>query len=348
MDTEITLIIEKSYGFQIQDYVQKKDIVIFSIKNPKQPLNTNSNSFILKPLTFSKEKALFMYSMQKHLTLNNFCNTDRIIETLDNNIYIEIDNNKYICCAYPNGHQCSGDNIDEVIKSTKALAQMHNASIGFTPQKAVETIGIIENTENFESYIKYDIGGLQILFEHRTKELMRFKKQALKSKNLFDYEYLSIADKYHQIAQDTCKSLSKSCYFDLCEKYKKDGAICHKDYNSHNIFIDNDKIYITNFSDATIDIPILDLYNLIKHRMKKNNWDYSDALLILKEYDKYRSISKKEIELIKILFTFPQKLWRIVNKYYNSRRSWCEKSSILKLNDIKKERDKIEALIKIL
>ena len=67
---------------------------------------------------------------------------------------------------------------------------------------------------------------------------------------------------------------------------------------------------------------------------------------IINEYSKIRNISGDELNIIKIMLAFPQKLWRIANKYYNSRRAWCEKSCLLKLSEIKKESEKIENFLK--
>ena len=49
---------------------------------------------------------------------------------------------------------------------------------------------------------------------------------------------------------------------------------------------------------------------------------------------------------MRIVLGFPQKLWRIVNKYYNTRRSWCEKSCLMKLSEIESENDIINKFIK--
>ena len=103
---------------------------------------------------------------------------------------------------------------------------------------------------------------------------------------------------------------------------------------------------IINFDCAAIDLPLLDLTNLIKRRMRKCGWRLADAHTILNSYCRNRPLSAGEIEIIKIILNFPQKLWRIVNKYYNSRRSWCEKSCLMKLSEIKKERTQMNEFIK--
>ena len=37
---------------------------------------------------------------------------------------------------------------------------------------------------------------------------------------------------------------------------------------------------------------------------------------------------------MKLMLAFPQKFWRVVNRYYNSRRSWSERSYVTKLQEV--------------
>jgi spore coat protein I len=80
--------------------------------------------------------------------------------------------------------------------------------------------------------------------------------------------------------------------------------------------------------------------------MKKCGWHVSEAYEILEEYSQLRELSKYEIEIMRIILAFPQKLWRIVNKYYNTRRSWCEKSCLIKLAEIESENEIIDKFLK--
>lgn len=337
MDTEHIFSIDKAYGFSSQGHIQTRDGLVFSTQN---------NTYILKMLNENETKKLFTYSVQEHLFSNGFLYTDKILLTEDGHLTIHLNDKKYYCTFYPKGNLCNIENIEEVKIATAILAKMHNSSVGFTPQKAIDIVSNVNGNEDFNSFIKFDSGNLVTLFKHRSDELLRFKKSASKSKGMFDYEYISVADYFYKISQNACNALTESSYHSQCEMYSKCGAICHKNYTSHNVILNTQNNSIINFDNASIDLPLLDLYNILKQRMKKCGWNSTDAYEIINEYDKYRNISKKDIEIIKILFDFPQKMWRIVNKYYNSRKSWCEKSCLVKLEDVKNERKKIEAFLK--
>jgi spore coat protein I len=68
--------------------------------------------------------------------------------------------------------------------------------------------------------------------------------------------------------------------------------------------------------------------------MRKCNWAVRESKIILDKYCSIENISKDEFVILKIILQFPQKFWRVANKYYNSKRSWTEKSYISKLEEV--------------
>ena len=363
METENIHIIDEAYGFKSGCYTQTREGIVFSVK-----CATGSESYILKPCLETADRKIFTYAIHSHLNQNGFFNTDRILKTSGDSIFIQLCDRMYTCSRLPQGRQCCMENESDIKNSAALLAQMHIASTGFTSTRAAEIIDTILTEKEASCYVKNELGSILPLYEHRSKELARFKRLASRGKDRFDYEYLSIAEYYCNLAAEMCKELEQSQYTTLSGIYSERGVICHKDYTSHNIVFPPNassdlrgKISSTrgehdaqscaaggmiNYDCAASDLPLFDITNLIKRRMRKCGWRATDADTILNNYCKYKPLSKDEIEIIKIVLRFPQKLWRIVNKYYNSRRSWCEKSCLLKLSEIKKERVQIDEFIK--
>lgn len=362
MDTENIHIIDEAYGFKSGCYAQTREGILFSVK-----CASHSESYILKPCIESADRKIFTYAIHAHLNGNGFQNTDRILKTSGGGILLELCGRMYTCSRLPQGRQCCVENDPDLKSAAALLAAMHNASLGFTAARAAEIIDTISPEKEATCYVKNELGSLLPLYEHRSSELCRFKRLASRSRGRFDYEYLSIADYYCGVAADMCTALAESQYAALSKACAERGAICHRDYASHNIVFFPNALGlreknpgtpadleqqtccaggIMNFDCAVIDLPLFDITNLIKRRMRKCGWRSADADAILNSYCKIRQLSESEIEIIKIILTFPQKLWRIVNKYYNSRRSWCEKSCLLKLSEIKKERAQIDEFIK--
>lgn len=353
MDTENIHIIDEAYGFKSGCYLQTREGIIFSV-----PSASRSESYILKPCLEPADRKFFTYAVHTHLNENGFSNTDRILKTSAGGIFIELCGRMYTCSRLPQGRQCCVECESDLKNAAALLAAMHNASTGFTSARAVKIIDSVLPQKDASGYVRNELGGILPLYEHRSRELARFKRLASRSRGRFDYEYLSIADYYCGIAEEMCKALADSEYAALSQAYSERGAICHRDYASHNIVLcaaanepcekasEGGAGGIINFDCAAIDLPLLDLTNLMKRRMRKCGWRPADAHTILNSYCRSRPLSAGEIEIIKIVLNFPQKLWRIVNKYYNSRRSWCEKSCLMKLSEIKKERAQMNEFIK--
>ena len=358
MDTENIHIIDEAYHFKSGCYNQTREGIVFSVKTASR-----SDFYILKPCFEMPERKLFTYAVQFHLNQNGFTNTDSILKTSDDSIFIELCGRNYTCSRLLQGRQCSVENDADLANSARLLAAMHNASAGFNSSRAANIMGSISLGKDFNEHIKNDLGATLPLYEHRKSELCRFKRLASRSRGRFDYEYLSVADYYCDVAEEMCRALAESKYTALSQIYSTQGAICHKEYTSHNIvFFPNPQDLrekpisggselqcaggIINFDCAAIDLPLFDITNLIKRRMRKCGWQASDVHIIIDNYCKIRPLSQDEIEIIKIILNFPQKLWRIVNKYYNSRRSWCEKSCLLKLSEIKRERAQIDEFLR--
>ncbi len=348
MDIENIHIIDEAYGFRSACHTQTREGIVFTVKS--QP---HAGLYLLRPCSESAERKYFTYAIHSHLNKNGFENTDRILKTSCGGIFMELCGRTYTCSQIPQGRQCAVENDADLQKCALLLSAMHRASLGFTPAHAAELIQEIAPDAEAERCVRNDLGCVTALYQHRASELCRFKRLASRSRGRFDYEYLSIAEYYCRLAGDTCDALAASSYGTLAEACAAQGAICHKDYTSHNIIFSENAAAdpaksggIINFDGAAIDLPLLDLTNLIKRRMRKCGWRPADANTILENYCKIRPLSADETELIKIVLRFPQKLWRIVNKYYNSRRSWCEKSCLLKLGEIKKEQVQMEEFLK--
>lgn len=341
MDTDIVHIIEDAYGIEPYCISQTRESIIFSSKS------NNKDRYILKSCQDAPERRIFTYAVHAHLNAHGFPYTDSIMKTDSDEIFIDISGKLYTCSRIIQGRQCVVENDRDLKDASILLAHMHNSSENFTKEIAGEIITGILPFADTDKYVKNDLGSMIRLYEHRSSELRRFQRLASRSRGRFDYEYMAIADHYCRVASDMCTALSESQYTSISEKYAETGAICHRDYTSHNIVFISDSIGgIVGFDCAAIDLPLLDITNLIKRRMRKCGWRATDADTILNNYSSVRPLSQGETDIIKIVLTFPQKLWRIVNKYYNSRRSWCEKSCLMKLAEIKKESAQINEFIK--
>ncbi|MBQ8827779.1 MAG: phosphotransferase [Clostridia bacterium] len=306
-------------------------------------------SFLCRQSQLRGEKIIGTYIMLEHLESNGFDKTDKYITCLNGLPFIQGNSANFTLIFRKNGTECDISDSNDIASASVLLAQMHLAAEGFTADAAKDRLikyhDMLSEDEdeqfNFSSYMKNDLGKTQSVFKKRFEELKRFRKTAKRSNNAFDYAYLEVADYYCSLAETISQALEDSPYQIITDEYSKRGCICHRDYTGHNILL-NENESIINFESACIDLPIYDVANFIRRRMRKCGWSSKDAYYILENYSKVRPISDDELSVLKLLLQFPQKLWRIINKYYNSRRSWCEKSCLAKLEEVKQEREPLE------
>lgn len=283
-------------------------------------VDSSSGKRVLRRSVVSPERIWFIHAAKEHLFTKGFCNIDRFICTQDGIPYISYDGVYYTITELTQGRECDFDNNEDVIKASVALASMHTCSRGFKPPKQYS--------------IKSDLGNLPLQFSKRLEEIKRVKKAAQKEKGSLDYLILQYVDYFYALGEEAIGMLKRSDYNALVKKTYEEGLFCHHDYTHSNIIIDNDITSVINFALCSFELKIYDLANLLRRKLRKCDWDVNEAKVIVDAYRTVEPISEEEFYVMRIMLQFPQKFWRVVNKYYNSRRCWRNRTFERKFNEV--------------
>lgn len=295
--------ISQEYDFTVKNIIPFKDYFI---------IDSSAGKKILRKLNFSKERILFIHGAKEHLYKKDFCNIDRFICSKKGLPYVNIDGTYYTVTDLIDGRECDLDKNEDVIKASIALAQMHNSSRGYIPPE--------------KCLVKDDLGKLPAQFTKRLEEIKRIKKAAQKEKGNLDYLILQYIDYFYNLGEEAVNLINKSKYNELVEKTREEKLFCHHDYTHSNIIIGSRETSVINFNLCSFELKIYDLANLLRRKMRKCNWDVKEAKIIIDAYRTVEPISEDEFFVMKIMLQFPQKFWRVVNKYYNSRRCWRDRT----------------------
>ncbi len=321
--------IVSKYELDIKSAVPYKDFFI---------LSTPSGKKILKKTQLLPERILFIHGAKEHLFRNGFENIDRYICTADGNPYLIGENATFVLLDHLEGNECNFDDRREIARASRLLASMHKASEGYIPPAG--------------SKPRDELGKLPLYFNRRLDEIKKLKKVAKRGKGKFDYMFLEYIDYFYNLGESAAGLILNSKYNQLVEQVRKTGTFCHHDFTHHNILCTDDKLTLVNFDFCCFELKVYDIANFIRRKMRKCNWDINEAIIIIKEYRSMNNISEDEFLILKIILQFPQKLWRVVNKYYNSNHSWAERSYVLKLQEVIEEipyhksfMDKFELLV---
>lgn len=296
-------LIETTYGLRI-----------FSIKPCRAGyiLDTDQGKKYLHQCQCSENRIIYVHDAKQHLEQHGFTTLDTYSVAVDGRPFMEIDNQFYIVTPFIDGRECEfGDDADAV-RAAVALSAMHKAGKGFKPR-----LGLA---------IASELGKLPESLTKRYDEILRMRRKAERERGAFDYIYLDCVDKFIELAEESLRLLGGLEYPRLVKKTLLEGGICHHDYSYQNILMKGPTTYITGFEACGEEIRIYDLVNLIRRKMRKCNWNPQKASILLDAYSELDPITRDESVVMKAMLLFPQKFWRVANRYYNSRRSWAQKN----------------------
>lgn len=342
--------LEEAYEIRIERITPMRDFYIVETVGGQRTLR-------LKALGMAPEKVLYTHAAMQHLSQNRFHLGETVHFSRWGLPFVTLEGNWYSLVTPAMGRECNFDNFTDLAIAARLLGELHTAGKGFTSKRATELLlpelqrleawqaeyeereASVVTEAGAERWIRCDLGQIPSVFCRRQEELKRFRRLAKKNRGRFDYAFLSIADYYCDLAERVYYELLESPYERLVERSRREGCLCHRDYTGHNILAGGRRDTVVNFDCCSMELPVYDLANFLRRRMRKCNWSVPDAQYLMDHYSVVRPVSQDEYVVLKLLLQFPQKLWRIVNKYYNTRKTWCEKSCLAKLQEIMEEKE---------
>jgi Ser/Thr protein kinase RdoA (MazF antagonist) len=91
-----------------------------------------------------------------------------------------------------------------------------------------------------------------------------------------------------------------------------------------------------------------DLANFIRKMMEKNNWNAGLGMDLIRGYDRVRKLSPEELKYLYVYLAYPEKFWKIANRYYNSHKAWLSGRNIEKLEKVVAQEDAREQFLQML
>ena len=291
-------------------------------------LKTNKGERCLKRINYGPQKLLFVYGAKEHLIKNGFKNVDKYFLNIDGEPYALVNEDLYTLSEWLGGRECDFHNINEVRLAASTLAVMHEASKGYEPPE--------------NSKLKSDLGRWPHLMEKRIKSLDKMRDMLRKKSNKSDFDmvYLKSMEFYKEMAKNALSTLQESSYYELCAKAEAEKSFCHHDFTYHNIILnDNDDVYIIDFDFCKREVRTFDISNFMIKVLKRVDWDISFAKAILESYNSVSKIDEDEYKVLYAYLQFPQRYWRLANRYYYNEVNWGQNTFDSKLESIINEKE---------
>lgn len=295
-------------------------------------------------LLYRCEKSNKRYESENRLTnvLYNlgYCNVDTYYGNNNGDYISEDDTGRYYVKNWFDGIECDVTSYNDVCETVSELAILHGymnkAGKELRAREAVEIraaeIGE-ESTEVSLEEINRENTYLPNIYARRNKELKMIKNyiQNKNKKNEFELIAVKVSGMFCDEAYETTERMNESCYEEEYDEAIKNNVLCHGSYSYHNVLCTDTGIAVTNFDRFKADCQIYDLYQFMRKILEKNDWDMALGYKMIEEYDKNKTLTDKELQILGIMFSYPEKFWKIVNYYFNSNKAWIPAKSIEKL-----------------
>lgn len=311
--------ISSQFGFEIYGMSPKKGIYY---------LRTSKGEKCLKKISYGPQKLLYIYKAKEHVINNGFKRIDQNMLTPEGTPYALVNDDVYVVTQWIDGRECDFHNEEELKIAARTLGKFHQSARNFKYEEGVR--------------VRNDIGRLPGTMEKRMYNLNKMRSMARKNKRKteFDMLYLTNVDFYVKLAQEALSYMDMEGYYKVCNLAISDDVLCHHDYTYHNILIDkNNEGYIIDFDYCKSEIQVYDVTTLLIKSLKRLEWSVESMQQVISAYESVRPISKDEFSVICTLLKFPQRFWRLANRYYYKQENWGEDTFIKKLKEILDERE---------
>lgn len=284
---------------------------------------TNSGLMLLKEYHGSLSRLAIEDAILNHIKANGGTADSYVKNKCGNVLSIDTDGTPYTVKNWFDGRECDVRNSGEILAATRGLAQLHRILSTFSTVSSEPFPGTKADPLTFE-------------FAKHQRELKRARSyiRSKHQKSEFELHALNSFEVFFEQGNHAISALSKSAYSDLFKKAYEKCTICHGNYTQHNVLFSQKKLVITNFDKFCINLQIMDLYLFMRKIMEKHNWDCRLGFSMLAEYQQEYTLSKAELEILYILFLYPEKFWKIINHYINSNKAWIPQKDIEKISAV--------------
>ena len=279
-------------------------------------LKTDQGIRQISPFDGSEERLEQEREFKENLYETGFHHIDRCVPNREGEL-ITCDRygNPYVMREYFEGRECNPGSICDLNQAAANLAVFHIRGRELYAKEG-------------RTYAYREPGN----FRRKTQEMKKIRSFISKrpTKNDFELLYIEAYDAFYRQAID-CQAM-----MDACDRTNIAGYIgyCHGAYNYHSVLFCGGYLATVNFDRFHVGYQLIDLYQFIRKVMEKNNYNFNMAVKIIEEYDRILPLTEEDYRYIYILYSYPEKFWKVSNRYMNSRKCWISPANLEKLSKL--------------
>lgn len=234
--------------------------------------------------------------------------------------------NPFVVREYFEGRECNPGSLTDLGKSAENLAEFH-----------------IKGRELFSKEGKTYAYKSPGNFQKKRQEMKKIRNfiSTRSAKNDFELMYIKAFDYFYHQATECQDMMEQSNLSSVLGRI----GYCHGGYNYHSVLFCDGYVATTNFDRFHVGYQLVDLYQFIRKVMEKNNYNFNMVVKIISEYENVIPLNSDDYAFIYMMYCYPEKFWKISNRYMNSKKSWISPANIEKLEKvIEDEQEKLNIL----
>lgn len=218
----------------------------------------------------------------------------------------------YMVRDWYQGRECDTRSEEDIGRSVRAMASLHTV-LRMEREEGISSINLAQECQK------------------HNQELRRIRKFLVrkKRKNLFEEKLSGSIQCFLEQAETTVGEMEQDSFCRNTEKIRD--QVCHGECTQHNILFTREGIAFTNFEHWDWGPQIMDLGQFMRKILEKYQWDLRLAEKMLNAYDSRRSLSKEELQSLRLYLAYPWKFWKLANFYTSSNKVWISQKNIEKL-----------------
>ncbi len=293
-------------------------------------LETGQGNYALMEYKGRTQKLELMEKMQEHIGVLQ--ENDMLLRNKEGELFTtDADGIIYVVKRHIDGRECNYKSEAEVLLAFEMMAKLHRAMENVQDEEML-SLPIYDYAEEMQRHTKECVHIRRYIRNKGQKT--EFERAILKEYDYFLEQALEVTKRAQQEDMEVYK-----------EKVGRENLFYHGDYQYHNILFTCEGISVVNFEKFGRGSGVRDIYLLFRKISEKNDWSLSFGRRMLEAYEKHRKLSEWERVQLYERLSYPDKFWKIVNYYGNSRKSWIPDRNLEKLEQlVRQEKAKQELL----
>lgn len=292
--------------------------------------DTKQGLLKLKELSSSDKKVPYVQFICQQLIETGFENIDPIFLNKEGEYVCTLrDGGSFILKKWYAGRECDLHREQELIMACETLAVLHN----HLDQVSEQLVRMDEDLAYDQRWLQFAGINLEVQWNRHNNGLKKTRQFIREKVRKTDFEslYLNCFEDVFTVAKSVEEYIKESNYKELYQQALEGKQLVHGDYNYHNILFASSQVMVMNFERFRIDIPISDLIYFLRKVMEKTNWNESLGRKMLSAYHQIRPIREQEYEYMALRLSYPEKVWKLANQYYNGNKAFLSPKNVEKL-----------------